>query len=48
MTEEIGRLWQAGENMKKEGELLEALLLFHRAKVMLITESNTVFSSNGK
>jgi hypothetical protein len=44
MSEAIGNLWQAGENLVRDGEPLEALLSFQRAKAMLITESKSVYA----
>ena len=52
MSERIGQLWELGESQFKGGDALEALLNFQRAKTLLISESNSIYSNpslaNGK
>ena len=52
MSERIGQLWELGETQFKGGDALEALLNFQRAKTLLISESNSIYSNpslaNGK
>lgn len=52
MLEKIGNLWELGEAQFKNGDALDALLNFQRAKALLITESAGVYSNpnttNGK
>lgn len=45
MSEQIGSLWELGESQFKGGNALEALLNFQRAKSLLISESNSVYSN---
>jgi hypothetical protein len=39
MTEEIGNLWAEGETLSKNGNFLDALMQFQRAKALLLVES---------
>lgn len=45
MCEEIGLLWEKGEIQHKNGDILEALLNFQRAKSLLVVESNSVYAN---
>jgi hypothetical protein len=45
MSEEIGLLWEKGEILYKDGDILEALLNFQRAKSLLVVESNSVYAN---
>ena len=45
MTEKIGAVWEEGEDLVAEGSYLEGLMMFQRAKTMLINESKTMYNS---
>jgi hypothetical protein len=45
MSEAIGLLWEKGEILYKDGDILEALLNFQRAKSLLIVESNSNYAN---
>ena len=45
MAARIGAIWEQGEELVSDGDYLEGLLMFQRAKTMLIAESKEIYSA---
>ena len=46
ISEEVGQIWQGGEELYQDGNHHDALLAYQRAKALLIMKSKESFDSN--